>query len=347
MKSPEAMILRGVRVASLVLLGLLLLFLVAGIGMAYQAQRNARTMESCEWIHNDRCLAKVAELPEPDRGFKFAVFGDVQYGTAQLPHLMKALKAEGPVDFIIQTGDAVAHADAGHYILFLSELARSGLRLPMFVVPGNHDVGRTRERGPLFERYFGPRNFWFEYGGVLFVIIDNSLGPLDDAQYRRLENVLEKNKANTRRTFLFAHRQPINWEGDDERPFEQKYERLLGILDRHSVDYMFAGHWHGYHREERNATVFVVNGRGGDFDHDEPLAPCYFTVVDVQGDSVRDKRIDLPPHISYVVRGRLKKLFVVRIGWFMMENPFLSSCIVLPLGLLFVFLIVWRKKRSA
>ena len=306
MKSPETMILRGIRAASLVLLGLLLSLVVVGLGTAYQAQRNARTMESCEWIHNDRCLAKVAELPDPDRGFKFAVFGDVQHGTAQLPHLMNALKAEGSVDFIIQTGDAVAHASAGHYILFFSELARSGLRLPMFVVPGNHDVGRTREGGQLFERYFGPRRFWFEYGDVLFIIMDNSLGPLDDAQYRRLEDVLKKNKADSRRTLLFAHRQLINWEGDGEKPFEQKYERLLEILERHSVDYVFAGHWHGYHREERNATVFVVNGRGGDFDRDEPLAPCYFTVVEVQVDSIRDKRIDLPTHTSYVVQGRLK-----------------------------------------
>lgn len=339
------MILRGVRVASLVLLGLLLSLPVIGLGMAYQAQRNARTMESCEWIHNDRCLAKVAELPEPDRGFKFAVFGDVQYGTVQLPHLMKALKAEGPVDFIIQTGDAIAHADAGHYILFLSELAGSGLWLPMFVVPGNHDVGRTRGREPLFERYFGPRHFWFEYGDVLFIIIDNSLGPLDDVQYRRLEDVLEKNKADSRRTFLFAHRQPINWEGDGEEPGEHEYARLLELLDRYSVDYVFTGHWHGYHRDERNATVFVVNGRGGDFDRDEPLAPCYFTVVDVQGDSVRDKRIDLPPYMSYVIQARLKKLFVVRIGWFMMKNPFISFCVVLPLSSLFVFLIVWRKRK--
>jgi len=324
--------------------GILLVLGIVGFWMASQAQRNAKMMESCQWINNDRCLAKVANPTDLNQSFRFAVFGDVQIGVAQLPRLMKALQAYAPVAFIVQTGDAVAHADSGHYNFFLNELAHSGLWLPMFVVPGDHDVHKDNEQ--LFERYFGPKYLWFKYGEALFIVLNNAESPLDEMEYRWLQTVLQKQKKDTRHIFLFMHAQPIHWNGDGKKPVEHHYKRLFELLKRYGIDYVFAGNWHGYHREERNGTVFVINGRGGDYDSDEKLVPCYFTVVEVKKDSVQDQCIELPPRVGIVVQSRFKDNMIAHVGEFARENPWYFSGVLLVLGLSSAFFIIWLKKAN-
>jgi predicted phosphodiesterase len=338
------MICRRIKVVSGVFLAVLVVLGLVGFWMEPQARRTAEMMKSCEWINNDRCLAKVESLPEPGQGFRFAVFADVQAGAAQLPRLMNALRAEAPVAFVIQTGDAVSHADPGHYNLFLNELARSRLSLPMFVVPGNHDVYRDHEQ--LFERYFGTRQLSFQYGNALFILVDNALEPPDDEQYRWVENVLQNCAQDVKRVFFFMHHQPIHWNGDGKKPVEHLYEQLFQLLNTYDVDYVFAGNWHGYHREERNGTVFVVNGRGGDFDHDERLVSCYFTVVEIDGDSVEDRCIELPPRAGPLVQSLLKDWFIAHIGAFAVKNPCSFSGILLLLGAGCFFLAISSKRAS-
>ncbi|NQU08026.1 MAG: metallophosphoesterase, partial [Candidatus Abyssubacteria bacterium] len=149
---------KSILIVPAILCAITVLLGCAGLWIGSRAQDTAELMKSHEWINNDRCLARVAESSDQGPDFKFAVFGDVQIGSAQLPRLIEALEKESQVAFVVQTGDAVAHADEGHYKVFLNALARSGLRLPMFVLPGNHDVDDGG--GELFEEYFGPRQLW-------------------------------------------------------------------------------------------------------------------------------------------------------------------------------------------
>jgi len=326
------------------LCGILFALGALGFWMGYQAQETAETMKSYEWIHNGRCLERISNMPDPGTSFKFAVFGDIQIGTAQLPRLSRVLEEEAPVAFVVQTGDAVSHADSGHYNLFLNELALTRLSVPFFVVPGNHDVRNDSEL--LFEKYFGPRQLWFEYGKALFILADNALGPLDNKQYDWMEEVLKRRKTGIQHIFLFMHRQPINWTGDGVTPVEHFYQRLFELLKKYRVDYVFSGNWHGYRREKRNGTVFVVNGRGGDFDHDARLVPCYCVIVEVQRDAIQDRVIEFPPRLSIVLKSQFKDLFVAHIGEFVMRNQWFSGGLLLFFGSCCTFLIVWSRRVS-
>jgi len=336
---------RNIQIGVSALCAIILVLGLVGLWMGYQARRAEMMMRSYEWIHNERCLSKVGALPDSGGEFRFAVFGDIQIGTAQLPRLLNALKEESPASFIIQTGDAVSHADPAHYRLFLYELSHSGLWLPMFVVPGNHDVRNDDDN--LFERYFGPRRLWFIYGGTLFVFLDNALEPLDDEQYDWLEGLLASSTDEVRHRLLFLHRQPIHWEGDGKKPVEQQYERLFEIAEDYNVDYVFAGNWHGYHREQRDDTIFVVNGRGGDFDHQERLTPCYFTLVEVRPDSIEDRRIMLPPRFHVALESLLKDWLISHVGEFAMANRFLTSCVLMVVGVGCISLIVRLTRTNA
>jgi predicted phosphodiesterase len=302
---------------------------VVSLWLGQKAQETATMMETFPWINNDRCAALVAELPAPGEAFRFAVFGDVQIGTAQLPRLFAALAEQSPVAFIVQTGDAVSHADPAHYNLFLYELAGGNLTLPMFVIPGNHDI--RGDSSGLFEKYFGPREMAFTYGNSLFVLLDNSMEPFDDARYARLEDAL-RNHPDVQHRFLFMHIQPIHWEGDGKSPVEQHYERLFDLLRRYRVDYVFTGNWHGYHREKRDATVFIVNGRGGDFDHDERVVPCYFTLIEVDGGSVADRYIELPPKMSVALKSLLVDWLIAHLGESMAKSSPLAIGLLLVMA---------------
>jgi predicted phosphodiesterase len=332
----------AVLTASAILCAIVFSLGVAGIVFDDRARVAAGEMEASEWINNDRSLEKVAAMPAPENGFKFAVFGDVQIGTARLPQLMEELIAREPVDFIIQTGDIVVDPDAGHYRLLLSALARSGLSRPMFVVPGNHDVSEDDDK--LFRRYFGSRQSWFERGGALFILLDNSLAPFTDEQGAWLEKILSERGAGVDHVLFFMHGQPIYWEGDGRGPVAHLFTRFNEILEKHEIDYVFAGNWHGYHKEERDGTIFVVNGRGGS---GSKLVPCFYTIVQVDERGVSDKLFELPPRVDVLARSLVVDWLVAHTGEPIAGSRPLAFAILFLAGAGCVcFAIAARKARS-
>lgn len=75
--------------------------------------------------------------------------------------------------------------------------------------------------------------------------------------------------------------------------------------------------------------MFVVNGRRGDFYHDARMVPFYFTQADVDGESVTDGVLELPPKASIVVRRSPANWSVAYLGGVELARP----C---PTGLLLV-----------
>ena len=236
-------------------------------------------------------------------GWRFFVLGDIQNGFEYLPRIAEVVGRD-MCSLIVQTGDFSQHADEGHFRLAAYALHESGLCRPVFVAPGNHDVD---DGGALFESFIGKRRMRFVANGSLFVIVDNALTPPDPQQLAWLARTLSGARGMAH-TFLFLHRPPISWEGGPPRAVEVENEELLSLVSRHAVDAVFAGHWHGYHREERDGVVFVVNGQGGDFDY-EPgryLTEVNLTEVLVRDDAFETRRITLDGRIRPVIVGRVK-----------------------------------------
>ena len=297
----------------MILGGSLLAVLSAGIWIGYKAQKTAKMMESDGLINNDRCVAKISALAEPEGSFCFAVFGDIQQITEKIPQLISALKEESPVSFIIQTGDLVSHADSGHYNLLLNELAQSKLRLPLFVVPGNHDI--SHDQSNLFEHYFGSKQFWFQYGKALFIVLDNASDKLDHEQLDWLQNVLASHREVVQHIFLFMHKPPIYWKGVKLKFIADINIRLLRLIKDYGVNYVFSGHWHGYYRKEEGRTVFVVNGEDAVNHHGNGHSdPYYYTLVEVGDYNIRERRMKLTPTYGMFIRSKLKDWFVAHIG---------------------------------
>jgi hypothetical protein len=312
---------------------------VAGIIFRHRAKATTAEMATSEWIGNARCLEKMDTMSVAEAGFKFAVLGDVQIGTAQLPRLMDALDQHGSIQFIIQTGDIVIDPDPGHYELLMVAIADSGLHMPMFVVPGNHDVAEGDDES--FRRYFGLKQYWFKYGGALFIVLDNSVEPLTDEQYDWLEQVLEEQGEGSDKVFLFMHSQPIYWAGNDRGPVAHLYRGLEDIFSKYEIDYVFSGNWHGYHREEREGAVFVVNGRGGSGSH---LAPCFYTIVEVNEQGISDRCFVLPPRVGILVKSLVNDWLIAHVGRQAADNPLVASVLMLLTGFGAIYSIILSRR---
>lgn len=339
-------IFRKALIALAILNCCLLIVVLAGFLMGYQAKQRAEMMKSHPCINNDRCIEKVRGLPESRGGFNFAVIGDIQREIKKLPLMMDALKKGPAVSFIVQTGDAVAHADSGHYRLFLNELAQCGLEVPLFVVPGNHDAKNDHEN--FFHTYFGSRKFWFEYGNALFIMVDTARGGWDDEKSDWLRNVLESRKAGNHHVFLFMHQLPTSSEGAEGYFIDQIDMRLSKLIEDYGVDYVLSGHWHEYRRKEWRGTTFVVNGEDDDFDtHKEGAAFCY-NLVRVGESMIEDQRVELQPGYSTLVFSTLQDSLIAHLGDFLMKSPWTGLGMVLfsIMGVV-VPLVLWRKLGSA
>ncbi len=117
----------------------------------------------------------------------------------------------------------------------------SGLKMPFFYLPGNHDItNKVMEKE--WEKRYGKRYYSFNYKNVLFIILDSN----DDDDYNLTRNqtdfVLNTLKENegVRWTYILMHH-PI-WTYDTGGRFEEIQTALKNR--KHTV---FAGHEHRYH----------------------------------------------------------------------------------------------------
>jgi Icc-related predicted phosphoesterase len=209
-------------------------------------------------------LDAIVKQSDSKLPLRFAVMGDVQQGVSEFKEMLGHLQTADRPDFIVMTGDIVCHADNGHYRFFLGEFEGTNSGMPVFVAAGNHDV---RPDAGLFEKYFGPRVFYFEFKKCLFMVLDNSLGSLDEVQHGAIEQILTDRRASVDKVFMFMHRPPVpsagGGAGNEEGVSEATAARLLKVIEKHRVDYVFSGHAREFKRVRIGRTTFVVNGLGG------------------------------------------------------------------------------------
>jgi predicted phosphodiesterase len=338
-------VLRKAFLVLAVLNSLFLIVVLAGFGMGYQAQQRADMMKSHPYINNDRCVEKVRGLPEPRGGFAFAVIGDIQREVKKLPLLMTSIKQGLAVSFIIQTGDAVAHTDSGHYRLFLNELAKCGLSVPLFVVPGNHDV--KNDHNNLFDTYFGSRKFWFEYGNALFIMVDTARGGWDDEKSDWLRNVLKSRRAVNRHAFLFMHNLPLDGSGQGQL-IEYSDMSVRKLIEDYNINYVFSGHWHEYSQKEWHGTTFIINGEDDDFDTHKTGAPFCYNLLRVSNDTIEARREVLQPYYVILILSDFKDMFIAHLGDYLMRKPWAGlGMVLLSATGVVVPLVLWRRFGSA
>lgn len=205
--------------------------------------------------------------PEP---FSFLVVGDTRTSTIFEEFYQETALSIDP-DFGVIIGDFVANPELNRHRFFMGELAEWGMRFPVFLIAGNHDVVTKHERrldhmyDPVyvadFERLYGPANFSFSYRGCLFIGLNDAYR-IDYLDY--LKDVLAARPSGTLMTFVFMHIPPPSLIVDSVQGRQMEgEEEFMRLMDDYDVDFVFSGDFHSYFRTDRGHTRYIVTGGGG------------------------------------------------------------------------------------
>ena len=134
----------------------------------------------------------------------------------------------------------------------------SGLDMPFFYLPGNHDItNKVMEKE--WEKRFGRRYYNFVYKNTLFITLDSNDDDDHNLTPKQTDFVLNALKENpdVRWTFIFMHH-PV-WTYDTDGRFEKIEKALEGR--KHTV---IAGHEHRYKHAGRNGSnYYILSTTGG------------------------------------------------------------------------------------
>jgi predicted phosphodiesterase len=187
--------------------------------------------------------------------------------------IVDRLNAE-KLDLVIHMGDIVhplphlsSYGTAAEAALKIFD----GSKAPFYLLPGNHDIGD--KHNPTMPAYlvdnhglsqyaewFGPPYQSFDHGDIHFVLINspalNSGLTHEAEQARWLEADLEENKE--KRIHVFSHYPPYILEPGEPSNYDNIDEParswLLGLLEEHHVEALFAGHVHQFIYQRHGST---------------------------------------------------------------------------------------------
>lgn len=216
------------------------------------------------------------QLSDPQFGF-CAKNADSLQETANFEFAIATANRLKPA-FVIVTGDLVNKADekgqADEYLRIAAKLDRS---IPLYQLPGNHDVGNdpTPESIAAYTARFGRNYYSFRSGPVMGLVLDSSLmrSPQGAAQQAAqqenwLKAELEKaRQEKVRHVIVFQHHpwfvESIDEPDEYHNMLRRQRRPLLDLFQQCGVTHVFAGHYHANATARYGALEMVTTGAIG------------------------------------------------------------------------------------
>lgn len=114
------------------------------------------------------CFASIATA---QNSFKFAQVTDTHVGGStgaeDLRRTVADLNRQKDIDFVILSGDVTEFGSDAE--LALAKQILDSLKLPLYVIPGNHDSNWSESGANSFRKVFGAETFFFKHKGYQFM----------------------------------------------------------------------------------------------------------------------------------------------------------------------------------
>lgn len=225
-------------------------------------------------------------LPDDERNqFEALLFADPQPQTEkELGYIRDDVVAEligTDARFGMTLGD-ILFDDLSFFARYNSLIGQIGV--PWFNVPGNHELNFLADGDhdslETFIRFYGPTYFSFEFGNVVFIVLDNVVysgrtepttenplgrgayaGRLDERQLAWFKNEIS-HIPTSKLVFLAMHVPLMSASGPAPRIHTENGGEVLSLLEGHPNVYSVAGHMHaGEHVYLDETGVAVEDGR--------------------------------------------------------------------------------------
>ncbi len=176
--------------------------------------------------------------------FQFAHIADTHVGGStgaeDLQRTVDDLNQQSDIDFVILAGDVTEFGSATE--LYQAKEILSHLKMPYYVVPGNHDAKWSESGCNDFVRIFGSEGFTFEKNGILF--IGTASGPnmrmapglVPREQIVYLDSILSGMK-NPNQPIIFINHYPL------DESLANWYE-VTDLLKTRNIQLTLLGHGH-------------------------------------------------------------------------------------------------------
>lgn len=221
--------------------------------------------------------------------FSFSLMGDTHVGltaTSFIDETLQAIQTAGDA-FVVVAGDLTNLGKADEFNAFVGTF--NGANIPFRAALGNHDLYFDGWNN--FKRYIGRSIYSFDADNVHFAVVDSGNGTIGEAQL----NWLRADLAATAQPLkiVISHYPPISGILDNLFKMASEEEAALfkSILHHHNVNYMIAGHYHGYREQRLGNTIYIVTGAVNTLL--DPGNTKHFVRFTVNGNSISHQRIEL------------------------------------------------------
>lgn len=260
------------------------------------------------------CVSK--NVTGNNRPFFFFQMADPQFGmfandsgfAKETINFTKAIEAANKLHpaFVIVCGDLVnQYVNRGEISEYKRIAALLDPSIPLYNVPGNHDVGTPQPTVKGLENYrkeFGKDYYTFRHGNFYGIVINSSLFydptlvPAEaEKQDKWFRSTLEEaKKIKNVNIVIFQH---IPWfiNTPDEKngyfniPLERRI-KYLDLLNSYGIKYVFAGHYHRNSIGEYRGLEMVTTGPVG-----KPLGkdPSGFRIITVNKNKITHEYFSL------------------------------------------------------
>ncbi|MFH2067884.1 MAG: metallophosphoesterase [Candidatus Omnitrophota bacterium] len=211
-------------------------------------------------------------LPVSAETWYFAVVGDTQGTNLAEPvspvfdKIIEKVNELKP-DFLVHLGDKVSGSGnpeilKKQFLIYRQKTA--ALALPLYEVPGNHDLP-NKDCYPIYREVISPQRYYsFNHKGCHFVVLSSEENPgvnggLGKEQLTWLEEDLKEHAGQP--VFTFMHR-PL-YRGIIHPYNLADAGNLERVLQRYKVKYLFAGHEHRFGISHQGGMVEYISGGGG------------------------------------------------------------------------------------
>ena len=199
--------------------------------------------------------------------FSFAFISDTENNDDSVWLIKTILKEK--IDFLVFIGDFVNRPLQTEHKLFLHTISKSKPQIPIFLVPGNHDVALSSNNEEEniftisdFRELYGPDNFYFSYNKCFFVLLEN-IDPESSEYLDYLNTALLNRGEDTKYTFVFFHVP----DRKTKRLFnnsQSSWNRLDDIARNYKINYIICGDYHRRLEFNNNSdTEYIISGSGG------------------------------------------------------------------------------------
>jgi 3',5'-cyclic AMP phosphodiesterase CpdA len=197
-------------------------------------------------------------------------------------------------DFVVITGDFVHNSNSDSQIQEFKRItAKINPKIPVYLTPGNHDLGQTPDKKSRekYKKNYGDDKFSFKHKGSTFIGFNTSLIKAkliepEKRQYKWLTKKLKKNQ-EADHLILFCHYPFFNKSVDEPTGYSNidldSREKYLTLFKKNKVDALFSGHLHNNKLLKDGQTQYVTTSAVG-----KPLgeAPSGMRIIKIYSDKI-------------------------------------------------------------